>query len=430
LDLFRHFVLIIAVAITACLVRAQKIEVAPPQVMTDQTASVLVTGEAPGSSVTIHAELTDGGGQQWTSEAEFVADAQGAVNTAMQAPVKGSYRIVSSSGLVWSMRPTAKDVHVYEPPHNLGSQLIQFHLLQDGKDISSAQLEQLAIGPDVQRIRVDGALHGVFFVPDEAGRHPGILVLGGSEGGMPLRRAAWLASHGYAAFALCYFRCEGTPQQLENIPLEYFAQALSWMTQRPEVAADRLAVMGTSRGGELALQLGSMYPEIKAVVAYVPANVRYPACCQQQGGAAWTWQGRPLAWAPRRPNASPELAWDAQIAVEHTKGSILMIGAKDDGVWPSAEMVDAAASRLRSSHFAYQVVALKYDHAGHRVGLPEIIPAWSNGVVHPVSGRPIDFGGTPEGNAESSLDAIPKVLDFLRGSLLEPAPAKSKQALP
>ncbi len=31
------------------------------------------------------------------------------------------------------------------------------------------------------------------------------------------------------------------------------------MMRRPEIQPDRIAVMGHSRGGELALQLGSMY---------------------------------------------------------------------------------------------------------------------------------------------------------------------------
>jgi dienelactone hydrolase len=96
---------------------------------------------------------------------------------------------------------------------------------------------------------------------------------------MPVRKAAWLASRGYAALALAYFRYDGLPPRLEGIPLEYFGSALAWMTQRPEISSDHIAVVGTSRGGEPALQLGSMFPEIKAVVAYVPSNVRLPACC-------------------------------------------------------------------------------------------------------------------------------------------------------
>lgn len=396
---------------------AQKIEVAPSQVMMDESATVLVNGVTPGSRVTIRAELADGGGHPWASEAEFVADAQGMVDTAKQAPAKGSYGVASAMGLVWSMIPRAKDVHVYQAPHELASQVIEFHLLVDGKEQSTAQLEQLAVRPEVQRIRVDGTLHGVLFVPEGAGKHPGVLVVGGSEGGLPTAKAAWLASHGYAALALCYFHCEGRPPSLEHIPLEYFGEALGWMLQRLEVDGEHLAVMGTSRGGELALQLGSMYPQIKAVVAYVPANVRYPACCDQRPDAAWTFHGAPLAWAGSRQRRDSAVMFQAAIGVEHTHGPILMIGGEDDGVWPSAEMVDAAASRLRANHFAYEVVELKYPHAGHRAGLPEIIPAWHNGVPHPISGRITDYGGSPQGNAESSLDAIPRVLEFLQRSL-------------
>lgn len=281
-----------------CLVRAQKIEVTPPAAMIDETALVLVTGAAPGAHVTIRAELTDGQTHPWASTAEFVADAQGSVDTAKQAPVRGSYRTLSATGLIWSMRPTEKGIHIYAAPHSPSSQIIQFHLVLDGKEVSSAQLEQIPVRPDVQTIQVNGILHGTLFVPGAAGKHPAVLVVGGSEGGQPKGRAAWLASHGYAALAPSYFRCEGTPQELQNIPLEYFGQALAWMAQRPEVDANRLAVMGTSRGGELALQLGSMYPAIKAVVAYVPANVRYPSCCEERPGTSGLGKGNP--WLGRR----------------------------------------------------------------------------------------------------------------------------------
>jgi hypothetical protein len=46
-------------------------------------------------------------------------------------------------------------------------------------------------------------------------------------------------------------------------------------------------------------------------------------------------------------------------------------------------------------------------------------------MKHALTGEPEDLGGTPEGNAASSLDAIPKMLDFLQQSLSaapQPAP--------
>ncbi|HTX77178.1 MAG TPA: acyl-CoA thioesterase/bile acid-CoA:amino acid N-acyltransferase family protein [Terracidiphilus sp.] len=422
----------LAVVLTACAMllsaHGQTLELTPPQVMNDESAAIRVTGLQPGQHVALRSDLVDGEDQAWTAEAEFVADVSGTVDATRQAPMKGSYKTVSAMGLVWSMTPATKNVHIYRPPHNLAPQTIAFHLLVDGKEAATAQLQQLAVAAGVRRTKVEGALRGEFFAPAGEGKHAAVLVLGGSEGGTPTGRAAWLASHGYAALALCYFRCEGRPDTLLRIPLEYFQQALGWLMERPEVDGERLGVMGVSRGGELALQLGSMFPALKAVVAYVPANVRYPACCGYSGlMPAWTWRGRDLSYAPPRLR-DPDMAMEAAIHVELTHGAILMIGGRDDGVWPSAEMVETAAARLRSAHFAYPVVTLVYPHAGHRAGLPEIIPAWNKGSTHPVTGTPVDYGGTPEGNAESTLDAIPKVLEFLRDALVEKdGPAKAAQ---
>lgn len=410
----------------ACMSPAQKIQVVPAQAMVDQPASVIVTGLAPGSHITIRAELTDGDAHTWTAEADFAADPSGSVDTSKQAPLNGSYRTVSALGLVWSMRSKDFNVHLYQPPHNFGPQVIQFRVLLNGQEVSSAQFTQLAIRSDVQQLNVDGIIHGVLFLPGDSQKHPGILVVGGSEGGFPGRKAAWLASHGYVAFALCYFHCAGTPDNLERIPLEYFGQALAWMMKRPEIDPARLAVMGTSRGGELALQLGSMYPPIKAVVAYVPANVRHPSCCEGANGPSWTWHGTPLTYISlaqaMNPSANSADSFRAQIAVEATSGPILMIGGEEDGIWPSAEMVRAVAARLRTNHFSHPVVTLIYPHAGHRAGLPEIIPTWTNGTTGRISGRSTEFGGSPEGNAESSLDATSKVLDFLASNLGQTAP--------
>ena len=412
------------VSVWARFAAAQALEVNPPQVLEDEVAVVRATGLKPAQHVMIQAQLVDGDDHPWASQAEFVADANGVVDTSTQAPVKGSYRVVSAMGLVWSMMSGAKDAHVYRAQNELAPQTITFHLLVDGREAASSRLQQLAVSAGVHHVKVEGTLHGQYFGPDGEGKHAAVLVLGGSEGGTPVRRAAWLASHGYAALALCYFHCEGRPDQLQNIPLEYFGAALVWLTERPEVDAKRLGVLGASRGGELALQLGSMFPSLKAVVAYVPANVRYPACCGiRPPQPSWTWHGQPLAFAAPWQHGNLEQEVHATIHVEQTQGDVLMIAGEDDGVWPSSGMVTKAAERLRSAHFAHTVVVLKYQHAGHRAGMPAIVPAWVHGMTHPVAGTPMDPGGTPEGNAESSLDAIPKVLKFLNDSLGEKAPA-------
>ena len=189
------------------------------------------------------------------------------------------------------------------------------------------------------------------------------------------------------------------------------------MSRRPEIIADRIAVSGSSRGCELALQLGSMYTAIKAVVAYAPANARYPACCNiRPPQPAWTWKGYGLAF-DRISTQGPISEPGAEISVEQTHGPILLISGGEDGVWNSSSMTDSVVSRLRRAHFGYEVVRLNYPHAGHSAGRPEIVPEEQGAVRNPTSGREMELGGTPKGNAESSLDAPAKVLAFLKKNL-------------
>jgi dienelactone hydrolase len=398
---------------------AQTLAVTPNRVMIDQSASILATGLKPNERVAIRAELVDGADAHWASQAEFVADAQGGIDTSKQPAVAGSYKEVSSMGLIWSMMPSEHKTARYQPPRNFGPQTIEFRLMRGNAQLAAASMQQIPIAEGVERVTVhDGALRGTLFLPPGKDRHPGVLVLGGSEGGMPTRRAAWLASHGFAALALAYFRFDDLPKELAGIPLEYFGQALNWMAHRAEIASDRIAVMGVSRGAELALQLGSMYPVIKAVAAYSPSNARNPACCGfTPVPYAWTWNGAGLAFRPVRSMLSQSLEMRAVIDVQMTQGPILLISGDSDRVWPSSSMADSIVGRLKQFHFTHNVEHLKYPHAGHAAGRPEIVPAWQGMTTNPTSGREVEMGGTPKGNAESSLDAIPKVADFLQQSL-------------
>ena len=107
---------------------AQTLEVIPNRVLLDESAVIRASGLEPNERISIQAELVDGADESWSSQAEFIADAQGAVDTSKQAPVKGSYDEVSAMGLIWSMKPAAKHVASYQPPRDLGSQIIKFRV--------------------------------------------------------------------------------------------------------------------------------------------------------------------------------------------------------------------------------------------------------------------------------------------------------------
>jgi Acyl-CoA thioester hydrolase/BAAT N-terminal region len=244
--MMRRFLLACSVgSVIPAIASSQTLKIFPSRVLVGETPTIRAEGLEPNARVSMRAELVDGANEPWFAQADFLADPNGVVDTSIQAPVSGSYNETSAMGLVWSMKPDAKHVPWYQPPRDLAPQTIEFHLIRKGQQAASGRIEQLAVADGVQRIAVDGAIHGVLLVPKAAGRHPGVLVVGGSEGGIPLRKAAWLASHGYAALALAYFRYDDLPPRLEGIALEYFGSALAWMmrARKSRVKNSRLWVL-------------------------------------------------------------------------------------------------------------------------------------------------------------------------------------------
>ena len=72
---------------------------------------------------------------------------------------------------------------------------------------------------------------GEFYPPVGSPRKLGVLVLGGSDGGVPSRRAKLIAEKGFPVLALAYFKTKRTPQYLDMIPLEYFDEPVDWLKQ-------------------------------------------------------------------------------------------------------------------------------------------------------------------------------------------------------
>jgi len=204
---------------------------------------------------------------------------------------------------------------------------------------------------------------------------------------------------------LAYFGAPGLPRELERIPLEYFVPPLEWLGKQRGVDPEKVVTIGTSRGGELALVLASRYPRlVHGAVGYVPnAHVSEAPGGEQP---AWTVAGEPVPYAA----AGHVPPADAAIAVERISGPVLVIGAGQDGVWPSRTSVEQIAARMRD-HGRRDVTAVTYPSAGHGVGA--MIPNVFIGTISRTRHGDIHWGGTPEGDAVARAAAWKKLLAYL-----------------
>ena len=208
--------------------------------------------------------LRGGEKEEWSSSATFLSGADGVVDLGRMAPASGSYRGVEADGafLVRATRSKCAARHS-RGRKNPPPQTWQIAAQVDKAIVAETTVSRRAVAADVTVTMVrENGLVGAFYQPPGEGRHPAVIVLSGREADCRRHtsQAGGLASRGYAVLALAYFAAEGLPPSLSQIPLENFGTALDWLAAQPSVDASRIGVLGTSRGGELALLLGSVYP--------------------------------------------------------------------------------------------------------------------------------------------------------------------------
>jgi len=279
----------------------------------------------------------------------------------------------------------------------------------------------------------DRGLVGQFRLLQRNTRIPGLLILGGAEGGLESTSevAEQFATEGFATLALAYFGRSPLPPMLEEIPLEYFHNAIDWLRGAPGVDSTCVGVVGHSKGSEAALLIGATAPHVRAVVGYAPSHVAWQALnWKSPPQSSWSYRGAPVPFvryvrATERMEreglrgfysasleADPDAVRAAEINVERTRGAILLVSGGEDGIWPSSEMARSIMQRLRTKLFTYPYQHLEYPHAGHAIMGLGNTPAKVNGPW-----GEIRFGGTESANVAARAAAWGNTLHFLREQL-------------
>ncbi|MBO0842455.1 MAG: hypothetical protein J2O46_04660 [Nocardioides sp.] len=257
----------------------------------------------------------------------------------------------------------------------------------------------------------------------EGGDEVGVLVLSGSSGRIEADRCRLLAAQGMTAASIRWFGSAGQADSVDRVPLETFDGILADLHAR----CRRLAVLGTSRGAEAALLLGSLHAELDAVVAFSPSDVVWAALgTERPQRTSWTLKGEPLPFVPyddgwdfgetEGPRAyvdmychALELFADrvpaARIPVERIDAKVVVVAGEADELWPSALFAEGV--RRRRAAARKQTVVVTHPRAGHRVVLPgeQPLPAAATR----------SYGGDDVSDAELGALAWPQVMAALRG---------------
>ena len=289
-----------------------------------------------------------------------------------------------------------------------------------------------------------GGLVASLHEPAGTGPAPGVLLLGGSEGGLHEWDAQLLAAEGFTVLALAYFGAPGLPPGLVDIPVELFSRGLDLLADQPSTD-HRFGVVGGSRGGEAALLVASHDSRVGAVVSVVGSGLVTQGIDFARGSlleilaaptSSWTLGGRPLPYLPYTvtdelrllveqqrpvplslaflpPPTDPAELDRVSIPVERIRGPVLLLSAEDDRNWPSAAYSQVAADRLAGHPHWFEHRILR--GAGHTIAGPPGAPFTT--TLSPGPGVTFEMGGTAEVNTRARAECWAATAAFLTDCL-------------
>jgi bile acid acyltransferase/acyl-CoA thioester hydrolase-like protein/acyl-CoA thioester hydrolase/bile acid acetyltransferase-like protein len=445
LEVTRHIVALLSTLAWLCLVSvvsaAASISATPEAALLDQRLSIQIVGLKPNVPVRLSAKSLAQDALWWRSEAVFTADDRGQIDLDHQAPQSGSYGGIDGMGLFWAMHPDKEPKradHLSFAIEDFSRPVTTIIEVADAAGaITSASIERRYAPVGVRSISVHSGVVATLYKCAHSASLPGVLVIGGSDGGPGAPGVAMLlASHGFAAASLSYFGVAGLPATLENVPMEYFQKALQWMRSQPDIDPRSIAIYSESRGTEAALFTAASDPGVSAVVARSPSFTYWSGvtAAHLPGKAAWTFQGEPLPYIANTLYSDFILTylWDKvtntsvrqtplfledlarstdrgkiAIPVEQIHGAVMLLAGADDQIWPSTMMAERIMARLLLHGHAYRDQSVTFPAVGHPIPYA-YLPTRGNW-----QDAPFAVGGTPEGMAKAQANAWPQILKFL-----------------
>lgn len=421
---------------------APLLSVAPTRALVDEKFKVQVENLPPGQPFTLHSLHLSEDNDYWEAFGHYVSNHNGTVCATEHLSVGGSYTGREPMGLLWSLRPvpgSRKGLRLRKM--NVCSPLLYTisvysgHLAEGFRDqapLASVLTERWYMAPGVQRISIkEKTVRGTMFLPPGPGPFPGVLDMWGGGGGLIEYRAAILASHGYAAFALEYFG----PGEMETAEMEinYFETAFNIVKDHPHVIPNKVGILGLSLGATVAFHLASESKVIK------------PCCCVCINGHHFYPPGKTVGdfTKLRQSNAHKvlldednnqiwrhlfELSDDSfKMQLGKINCPMLLVCGEDDQNVPSMEIADDIERMVRAAGKDDLLTRLNYPGAGHLIEVPYAphfrVTAFMQTKNQKVM---IVWGGQTKPHSDAQEDSWQKILDYLQHHLYSRPSLKSK----
>ncbi|NWY58743.1 ACOT5 thioesterase, partial [Chionis minor] len=391
----------------------------------DEPLAIAVQGLGPRQQVTLRTSLWDEMGELFQACARYQAGDDGELDLSRcPALPGGSFSGMEPMGLLWALQPQKpfwymmkKDV---QRPFLLQLEVFDGHGETPGQLLAQAQHERAFLRDGVRRVPVrEGRIRATLFLPPGEGPFAGIIDIHGLGGGLFEHRASLLANHGFAMLALAYYQYEDLPQELTELHLEYFEEAVNYMLQHPQVKGPGVGLLGYSKGGEVALAMAALLKNITAVASL-------------NGPVAIT--SIPLHYKDK---TIPSLLFDLEkmkitgsnildcsdilidpfqapgnqslIPLEKAEAQLLFIAGQDDHIVKS-EYYATGVCKLLQAQGKQNFQILSYPGTGHCID-PPYFPLYPIGN-HPVFHKRALLGGKLRAYSKAQVHAWPQIQAF------------------
>nr|XP_055045755.1 acyl-coenzyme A thioesterase 1-like isoform X1 [Misgurnus anguillicaudatus] len=363
------------------------LSVQPSRGLVDEMFQIVIMNLLPNQEVTLHSLHQSEDKDFWEAFGHYISDEHGTVTVSKDESLGGTYEGTEPMGLLWSMRPVPgsrsglrlrkKDVL---SPMVVHISLYSGHLSEGFRQqtaLATSVTERWYIATGVQKVDVrEKGVRGTIFFPPGPGPYPGVMDLWGGGGGLVEYRSALLASHGYASMALEYMNPKD--QKTADIDASYFEEAYKILQSHPKVQKDRLAMLGLSFGGSVALSLAAYSKIVK------------PQCCVCISSSHVVSLEKSIIKAFEdmlknvykmrvhgdnqfiNINFIPSIPSDLTLKVDvgKIKCPLLLVNGDDDDNCPSVKSAENMEDIMKNAGNLHLLEVLTYPGAGHLIEPP------------------------------------------------------------